>query len=60
LFGNQQVRTKVYMMVPRAAQPEIIDVLSTLDEPKTGQTARLNESSEADLMLANLYDGEGT
>ncbi|HSG41181.1 MAG TPA: 4Fe-4S dicluster domain-containing protein, partial [Thermoanaerobaculia bacterium] len=31
LFGNQTVKTKVYMMVPRDSQPEVIEVMGALN-----------------------------
>ncbi len=52
LFGGQEVRTKVYMMVPRESQPEYIDVLATLE----GSTSvKPTAAIDSDPMLVNLH-----
>jgi Fe-S-cluster-containing dehydrogenase component len=48
-FGNQQIRTRVRMLVPRDEAPAAIDVLGALDRPP-GATA-----APDDPLLANLY-----
>jgi hypothetical protein len=57
LFGKQEVRTKVYMMVPRDVRPEYIDVVAALDGYVPSATTSLPILSDRDPMLANLYDG---
>ena len=60
LFGQQEVHTKVYMMVPKQAAPEHIDVAMVLDGHKAADTIPLRVLNDTDPMLANLYsDGEG-
>ena len=57
-FGNQEVHTKVYMMVPRDGQTEYLDVVSAMTEPQS--IAGNTESGgvdELDPMLAGLYNG---
>jgi Fe-S-cluster-containing dehydrogenase component len=48
-FGAQRVRTRVRMMVPRAAAPEALDVTAAL------ALAPLPQAPEVDPMLANLH-----
>jgi Fe-S-cluster-containing dehydrogenase component len=60
LFGQQEVRTKVYMMVPREAQPEYIDVLTALDGAGTPEPAPFRILSDTDPMLANLHSNPET
>ena len=56
LFGKQEVRTKVYMMVPREVQPEYIDVLSALADDRD---AVIEVRVDNDPMLANFYVIQG-
>src|SRR5262245_62973317 len=56
LFGKQEVRTKDYMMVPRAAEPEYVDVLAVLAE---GSADPGNEPTDDDPMLVNLFGNHG-
>jgi hypothetical protein len=56
LFGKQEVRTKVTMMVPREARPEYIDVAAAIDGAR-GPTP-LRVLSDSDPMLANLHEIE--
>jgi Fe-S-cluster-containing dehydrogenase component len=53
LFGKQEVQTKVYMMVPREAQQEYLDVAAALDDAP--QPMQLRILTDSDPMLANLY-----
>jgi hypothetical protein len=53
LFGKQEVQTKVYMMVPRDAQPEYLDVAAAIDGELS--LAPLRILSDSDPMLANLH-----
>ena len=57
-FGNQEVRTKVYMMVPRDVPTEYVDVASALVEDENERRTPSNATDDADdpMMLA-LYDG---
>ena len=41
-FGEQQISTKVSMMVPREAQAEYLDVTSAMSEKTSGQVVLLN------------------
>ncbi|HEX6960754.1 MAG TPA: 4Fe-4S dicluster domain-containing protein [Lacipirellula sp.] len=45
-FGQQSIRTKVQMMVPKSRRPEYVDVTSALDEAPTGQDMSLNIISD--------------
>lgn len=54
-FGNQEVQTKVYMMVPRSAPPERIEVLRALEPEPTLYTLSAEPQQDPDPMLANLY-----
>jgi len=60
-FGNQEVRTKVYMMVPRDVPTEYIDVVSALAEDENVQPQQVNMPVDGadshDPMLLALYDG---
>jgi Fe-S-cluster-containing dehydrogenase component len=59
LFGRQEVQTKVYMMVPRDAQPEYLDVVAALDGGRGHDPLALRVLDDADVMLDNLYRGPG-
>ena len=56
LFGRQEVRTKVYMMVPRERSAEYLDVASALASvDDAGPAAAVGpEVMENDLMLLNI------
>lgn len=45
-FGNQNVSTKVHMMVPREAQTEYLDVTAAMSEKTSGQRVLLNMFEE--------------
>jgi Fe-S-cluster-containing dehydrogenase component len=45
-FGNQEVSTKVSMMVPRETQAEYLDVTSAMNEKTSGQVVFLNMFEE--------------
>jgi hypothetical protein len=54
-FGRQEVRTKVYMMVPREAQTEYLDVASALTGQDDARTAVAGEEAVGnDPMLLNI------
>jgi Fe-S-cluster-containing dehydrogenase component len=55
-FGRQEVRTKVYMMVPRERSAEYLDVASALASvDDAGPAAAVGpEVMENDLMLLNI------
>jgi Fe-S-cluster-containing dehydrogenase component len=53
-FGNQEVRTKVRMMVPRDARPEYVDVADAMNEGALGKRVELHVLEE-DPMLAGLF-----
>jgi Fe-S-cluster-containing dehydrogenase component len=55
-FGNQEVHTKVYMMVPRDAPMEYLDVVSAMAEPQSSAGAAVSGSPDYDPMLAGLYN----
>jgi hypothetical protein len=56
-FGNQEVRTKVYMMVPREVPTEYLDVVSALAEDENSLRQPLTPpTDENDPMLLALYD----
>ncbi len=46
-FGGQTITTKVRMMVPREAAPEVLDVLSAMDERPEGAGDALDSVFEA-------------
>ena len=50
-FGQQTVRTKVHMMVPRSGVTEVVDVTASMHGAKPRRTVHL------DLMTAGLFDG---
>ena len=41
-FGEQRVRTKVHMMVPRDRRPDHLDVTAAMHDPPTGTDVMLN------------------
>lgn len=45
-FGNQNISTKVAMMVPREARTEYLDVTSAMNEKTSGQRVLLNMFEE--------------
>lgn len=45
-FGNQEISTKVSMMVPRETQAEYLDVTSAMNEKTSGQVVFLNMFEE--------------
>jgi Fe-S-cluster-containing dehydrogenase component len=55
VFGNQEVHTKVYMMVPRGSEGKTIDVLAELDRRTNQDHVTLELPSDLDPMLANLH-----
>src|SRR5262249_39744871 len=61
-FGNQEVRTKVYMMVPRDVPTEYIDVASALAEDTSDLRQPLNPPEDADdpMLLAVFNDSTGS
>jgi Fe-S-cluster-containing dehydrogenase component len=59
LFGRQEVRTKVFMMVPRDVRPEYVDVTDALDGAEARRSTTLRVLNDSDRMLANLHDVEG-
>ncbi|MBX7075390.1 MAG: hypothetical protein K1X71_19785, partial [Pirellulales bacterium] len=56
LFGAQEVQTKVYMMVPRDAAPEYLDVAALLDEGLPARRPQLTVLD--DPLLANLHPSD--
>jgi Fe-S-cluster-containing dehydrogenase component len=61
-FGNQEIHTKVRMMIPRDARIAYLDVTDAMDETALGKRVTLNildEDTGADPMLAGLYDESG-
>jgi Fe-S-cluster-containing dehydrogenase component len=55
-FGNQEVRTKVYMMVPRDTRPEYLDVISAMTESPIADVGATGVTQDdEDLMLSGLY-----
>jgi Fe-S-cluster-containing dehydrogenase component len=53
-FGAQEVRTKVYMMAPRQAHLEFLDVAAVLDGDASTDNAELTVLNDFDPMLANM------
>ena len=51
-FGGQVITTKVNMMAPREAPPEVVDVTAAMHEPPVGRRTPL------DLLSASLYETE--
>lgn len=56
-FGQQEVQTKVSMMVPRARVPEYLDVASAMQQRVADREMALPVLDAADPLLANLYAG---
>src|SRR4029079_17907732 len=57
-FGRQEVRTKVYMMVPRDVPTEYLDVVSALDNSEDESQQLLAAKDDInDPMLMAVYDG---
>jgi Fe-S-cluster-containing dehydrogenase component len=54
-FGQQEIRTKVQMMVPREARPEYIDVTDAMSDAALGKRVTLHVLPPQDLMLDNVY-----
>ena len=54
-FGQQEIRTKVQMMVPRDAQPEHIDVMDAMSDGGPGKRVTLTVIPAEDIMLENVY-----
>ncbi len=54
-FGNQEIHTKVQMMIPRDASPEFLDVAAAMNDDAFAKPAELNILPMEDLMLANVY-----
>ncbi len=52
-FGNELVRTKVHMMIPRGGVPEHVDVTAAMDEHAGPRTLAL------DVMMAGLAEPAG-
>ena len=52
-FGNQEVQTKVYMMVPRDPRPEYLDVAAAMEGD--ARPVALPVLNDTDPMLANLH-----
>src|SRR5690606_30769424 len=46
-FGNQEITTKVNMMMPRHGQPEYLDVTSAMSEDTVGKTLSLDVLGDA-------------
>ena len=55
-FGQQEIHTKVHMMVPKEGQHEYIDVMDAMREEALGRRISLNVLPVEDSMLGNLYD----
>jgi len=53
-FGNQEITTKVNMMLPRRGQVEYIDVADAMDEQAIGKTVHL------DIMATAIHHEEDT
>ncbi len=51
-FGNQEITTKVNMMLPRRSRAEYIDVADAIDEQRTGKAIHL------DVMTAAMHHDE--
>ncbi len=52
-FGRQEVRTKVYMMIPKDAAAEYIDVAAALNAEEDADAAAMQDSMD-DPMLLNI------
>jgi Fe-S-cluster-containing dehydrogenase component len=60
VFGRQEVHTKVFLMMPRDARVEYLDVLTAMDDRGHAESLAFPILSDADVMLDNLYrDAEG-
>jgi Fe-S-cluster-containing dehydrogenase component len=54
-FGQQEIRTKVQMIVPRSAPAQWIDVTDAMTDGPLGKHVTLNVLPPEDAMLANVY-----
>jgi Fe-S-cluster-containing dehydrogenase component len=59
VFGGQEIRTKVKMMVPRDSHAEYIDVADAMNDHLLGKQVTLNVIPAEDVMLENVYASDG-
>jgi Fe-S-cluster-containing dehydrogenase component len=59
VFGGQEIRTKVKMMVPRDSHAEYIDVADAMNDHSLGKQVTLNVIPAEDVMLENVYASDG-
>ena len=56
-FGLQTIRTKVNMMVPRAAPVDVVDVVAALSQPTIGHEVTDGlPPGDGDALMENLYE----
>jgi Fe-S-cluster-containing dehydrogenase component len=58
-FGQQEIRTKVQMMVPRQTQAEYIDVADAISDSAVGRRVTLNVIAPEDMLLDALHISQG-
>lgn len=54
-FGQQEIHTKVRMMVPRQAQTQHLDVAEAINDPPAGRRVTLNVLAPEDMLLEALH-----